>query len=214
MTVPTWAVVPSNGRSYLKGCLDALAPQVDGIVVVQNGDDDIFVPVDVHVVRDTETDMNISRWWNLGIDAIAAKGLRKWNTLIVNDDVVIPVGLVETLSARMRACTAVVAYPNQHDHHHALWREPGPVNLFHRLTGYCYMLRGEVGLRLDESMKWWASDDDLDWRARELGGSLLIPGHPVVHHAPNGSFLHHPELHEQAAQDMETFAKKWGMRPW
>jgi len=214
MTIPTWAVVPSNGRSYLSECLDALLPQVDGVVIVANGDFDRAPVEGVTVVRDTGTDMNISRWWNLGIDAVAGMNPGQWNTIVVNDDVVVPAGLVGTLSSRMRACTAAVAYPNQHDGHHTLHRVPGPVNLFHRLTGYCYMLRGEAGLRLDESLVWWYGDDDLDWRAREQGGSLLVPGCPVKHYAPNGTMNERPELHAQAGRDRETFIQKWGQAPW
>lgn len=214
MSVPTWAVVPSNGRPFLRECLDALAPQVDGIVVVNNGESGFPSGGFVEAVPDHGTGMNISRWWNIGIEAVYAKGLGEWNTLIVNDDVVVPMGFVETLSSRMRACTAAVAYPNQHDGHHAFWREPGPVNLFWRLTGYCFMLRGEIDLRLDEQLVWWYGDDDLDWRARTQGGSLLIPGCPVQHRAPNGSMLEHPELNVQAGKDRETFIRKWGQAPW
>ena len=41
MTPKTWAVVPSNGRHYLTGCLDSLSGQVEGIVLVANG---CFIP--------------------------------------------------------------------------------------------------------------------------------------------------------------------------
>lgn len=218
-SVPTWAVVPSNGRSYLRGCLDALAPQVDGIVIVANGSDpmpfeEICLPA--IVISDLDSDMNISRWWNMGIDVVSGMMAQdgQWNVLVVNDDVVVPHDFVSVLSSAMRSNTAAIAFPNQHDGHRSLWREPGPVNLFWRITGYCFMMRGELGLRLDESMAWWASDDDLDWRARTQGGSYLVPGCPVQHHAPNGTFLDHPELHEQAARDMETFERKWDRRPW
>lgn len=216
--VPTWAVVPSNGRPMLYECLDSLFPQVEGIVIVANGEDRIDSShPKVSIVQDTGTDMNISRWWNIGmnvVDSLKGSGTNSWNTLVVNDDVVAPVNLVETLSKEMRNCSAVLSFPNQHDNHRAFWREPGPVNLFHRITGYCFMLRGEALIRMDESLKWWYGDDDLDWRARTRGGSLLVPLCPVEHRAPNGSMLVHPELHTQAAIDRETFIKKWGQAPW
>lgn len=214
MSAPTWAVVPSNGRAYLQECLGALLPQVDGIVVVNNGGSGFLGGGRVEVVPDSGSDMNISRWWNAGIDTIAGMGLGEWNTIIVNDDVVVPTGLVAALSGSLRSTTAAVAYPNQHDCHRVMWTEPGPVNLFWRLTGYCFMLRGELGLRLDESLVWWYGDDDLDWTARTRGGSLLVPGCPVEHRAPNGTMNERPELHVQAGRDRETFVQKWGRAPW
>lgn len=224
MNILTWAVVPSNGRPFLQECITSLMSQVDGIVIVENGTGDTTVrtpfPEKIHRVRDIGSDMNISRWWNRGMDEVALKvsqgGLPEepWNVLVVNDDVVAPPNLVETLSTHMRACTAVLAFPNQHDDYGTLWTRAEPVNLFHRITGYCYMVRGETGLMLDESLVWWAGDDDLDWRARTRGGSLLVPGCPVEHKAPNGTFLDHPELHEQASRDMQYFEQKWHRRPW
>lgn len=211
----TWAIIPSNGRDYLQECLSAVIPQVEGIVIVGNGG---LQSEDPDFVMDTGSDMNISRWWNIGLDRAEqiakTQGATEWNALVLNDDVVVPQDFVSFLSEAMRKSTAAVAYPNQHDSHRAFWREPGPVNLFWRLTGYCFMLRGETGLRLDEELKWWYGDDDLDWRARTAGGSYLVPGRPVQHRAPNGTMHERPELHAQAARDRETFVKKWGHAPW
>lgn len=222
MSVKTWAVIPTNGRPFVHDAIDSLIDQVDGIVLVLNGGTNSVISdhPKIRAVKDDYEDLNISRWWNIGIDHVASlmryQGTPEvaWNVLVVNDDVIAPVGLVELLSARMRACTAVLAYPNQHDIHHAFHRSPEPVNLFHRITGYCFMLRGESGLRLDESFVWWYGDDDLDWRARTCGGSLLVPRSPVQHRAPNGTMLEHPELHEQANRDRQTFINKWGRAPW
>jgi hypothetical protein len=114
----------------------------------------------------------------------------------------------------MRSTTAVLAYPDQFGGtRQILHTQAGPVDMRTRITGYAYLLRGEAGLRLDESMAWWYSDDDLDWRAREQGGALLVPGHPVEHRAPNGSMYERPELHDQAVRDRTTFITKWGKAP-
>ena len=42
--------------------------------------------------------------------------------------------------------------------------------------GYCYMIRGSSGLRLDEGFVWWYGDDDIEWRARIAGGVGLVGG--------------------------------------
>lgn len=214
--IPTWVVVPSNGRPFLEQCIESLRNQVDKIIIVQNGGEDFYIKDEkIIFVPDTGTDLNISRWWNIGIDFVENNiGTESWNTLVVNDDIIACHNLVESLSRELRMTTAVLAYPNQFDNHRFLHRNPGPIDLHHRITGYCYMLRGETKMRLDETMVWWYSDDNLDWECRVAGGSLLVPWCKVQHRAPDGTFLVHPELHVQAANDRKTFVKKWGKAPW
>jgi hypothetical protein len=161
---------------------------------------------------------NISRWWNTGLDLAAQHaawlGDAQWNVLVVNDDVICPATLVETLAAAMRSTTAVLAYPDQcGGREQILHTVAEPVPLSQRITGYAFMLRGEAGLRADESMAWWFGDDSLDWEAREKGGALLVPGIPVQHLAPNELTNARPELLAQAGRDRETFIAKWGRAP-
>lgn len=214
--IPTWVVAPSNGRGVLEGCISSLRNQVKGVVIVSNGTKEFKVnDKKVTIISDTGFDMNISRWWNVGIEFVENVSCSdQWNILVVNDDIVSPDNLVETLSHEMRLTTASLSFPNQHDSHKILWQRAEPVNLFHRITGFCFMLRGERYPRLDENLKWWYGDDDLDWRCRTQGGSLLVPGIAVHHVAPNGTFLEHPELHQQVSEDRNTFIEKWGKAPW
>jgi hypothetical protein len=216
VTVKTWAVVPSNGRAYLQGCLQSLSDQVEGTVIVANGEATITSSGPwISVVPDTGTDKNISRWWNIGLDEVARlAGGDPWNVLIVNDDVVCPPHLVRTLAVKMDHYGAVMAYPNQWDDLEIVWREAGPVNLHHRITGYCFMLSGASGLRLDEKLAWWYGDDSLFWSANKSGGSVLVPGCAVTHLAPNGSLVEYPELQAQAGRDRQTFVNIWGRAPW
>ena len=94
--IPVYAVVPSYGRESLEACLSTLLPQADLLFLVQTRP----FPVRAHprlVVLgcDPARELNISEWWNAGIDAAAAiaAGLRggichpQWNVLVVNDDV-------------------------------------------------------------------------------------------------------------------------------
>lgn len=218
------AVVPTRDRhDLLTECVGSVVDQVDRVIIIDNLSDP---PVDVEqwhgkvgVVRLPLDPPNISTFWNTGLalaDASAhAAGATAWDIAVLNSDVVVPPGWVHTLSTAMRSTTAVLAYPDQHGgRRQILHTKAGPVDLRTRITGFAYMLRGEAGLRLDESMQWWASDDDIDWRARERGGALLVPGIPVEHRCPNGSMYERPELERQAARDMKTFAAKWGRTPW
>jgi hypothetical protein len=218
------AVVPVRDRhDLLTECVGSVVDQVDRVIIIDNLSDP---PVDVEqwygkvaVVRIPLDPPNISTFWNTGIalaDAAAHRAdARVWDIAVLNSDVVVPPNWVQALSDAMRATTAVLAYPDQHGGtRQLLHTKAEPIDLRQRITGYAYLLRGETGLRLDESMQWWASDDDLDWRARERGGALLVPGIPVEHRCPNASMHERPELKAQAGHDMETFRKKWGRTPW
>jgi hypothetical protein len=108
-----------------------------------------------------------------------------------------------------------LAYPDQAGGRaEILHTQAAPVPLSQRITGYAFMLRGEAGLRADESLVWWAGDDDLGLQAQAAGGALLVPGIPVEHRAPDVQTNASPVLTAQAGRDMDTFVAKWGVRPW
>ncbi|MFJ8049822.1 glycosyltransferase family 2 protein [Streptomyces luteogriseus] len=218
------AVIPTRDRhDLLTECVGSVVDQVDSVLIVDNLSDP---PVEVDqwhgkvgVVRLPVDPPNISTFWNTGIalaDAAAHRaGAEQWDIAVLNSDVVAPPGWVMSLSMAMRGSPAVLAYPDQHGGSDVvLHTKAEPIDLRQRITGFAYLLRGEAGLRLDESMAWWYSDDDLDWRAREQGGALLVPGLAVDHRCPNGSMYERPELGEQAGRDRVTFAEKWGRTPW
>lgn len=218
------AVIPTRNRhDMLADCINSVVDQVDTVVVLDNLSDQPVDPEPWHgkvaVVRVPLDPPNISQLWNIGLvlaDTAAHRAeAHQWDIAVLNSDVVVPAGWVETLSTAMRSTTAVLAYPDQHGGtRHIIHTRAEPIDLRQRITGYAYMLRGETGLRLDESMAWWYSDDSLDWEAREQGGALLVPGIPVEHRCPNGSMYERPELQEQAGRDRETFQRKWGRTPW
>lgn len=205
-TPPTWAVVPSAGRDYLHGCLASIRGQVDGIVVVANSGYRAEDLTGAIVVHDTAADRNISRWWNLGLDRLVTLGLMQWNALVLNDDVTLEPGAVYRMASTLRAHHAALAYPGPRER---VLTEPGG----ERITGWCFMLRGENGLRADESMAWWYSDNSLDWTARKSGGAVTVPGVGVHHHDPNGYTNRIPELAAQASRDRGTFQARWGRLP-
>lgn len=218
------AVIPTRNRhDLLADCIASVVDQVDRVIVVDNLSDPPICPEPWHgkvgVVSLPIDPPNISVLWNVGLSVADAQAHRaeaeQWDIAVLNSDVVVPAGWVDALSRAMRVTTAVLAYPDQHGgRRQILHTRAEPIDLRQRITGYAYLLRGEAGLRLDETMAWWASDDDLDWRAREQGGALLVPGLAVEHRCPNGSMYERPELQEQAGRDMETFRKKWGKTPW
>ncbi|MFF0055696.1 glycosyltransferase family 2 protein [Streptomyces microflavus] len=208
--------------------MNSVLDQVDAVYIIDNGS---VPPIDPEqwpmgegntFVGSALVDLdppNISLLWNIGLELAEHSrqftGRERCDVVVLNSDVIVPSGWVDALSEAMRSTTAILAYPDQFGgQQQILHTKAEPVDLRQRITGYAYMLRGEAGLQLDESMAWWASDDDLDWRAREAGGALLVPGIPVQHLRPNGSMQERPELEAQAGRDMETFRAKWGKTPW
>src|SRR5262245_59208494 len=87
-------------------------------------------------------------------------------------------------------------------------------DIWRRMPGHAFTLRGEVGLRADERLRWWWCDTDLDWKARAAGGMLVVPGPEVENTRPNDFTVNKPELGEQAGRDGQTFQEIWGWRPW
>lgn len=211
--VPTYAVIPSEGRPCLHDCVAAVTDQVDLVVLVaNNGYTGLDLAFPAGVVPDYDPVPNISRWWNLGLNAVeslcADKQIDRWNVLVLNDDVLMHQGSVATLTAGLRRHSgAQLAFCGPQER---LLRAPGP----DRITGWCFALRGEGGLRADEELAWWAGDNDLDWRARAAGGTALVAGVNHEHLYPNGYTVANPKLTAQAGQDMERFVKKWGRPAW
>lgn len=218
------AVIPTRNRHDLVAdCINSVVDQVDSVIVLDNLSDP---PIDsgpwhgkVGVAALPIDPPNISTLWNVGLSLADSQahraGAASWDIAVLNSDVVVPRGWVETLSTAMRSTPAVLAYPDQHGgRRQILHTKAEPIDLRQRITGFAYMLRGEHGLRFDETLAWWFGDDDGDWRAREEGGALLVPGIPVEHRCPNGSMYERPELGEQAGRDRATFEAKWGRTPW
>lgn len=217
-------VIPTRNRhDLLADCINSVVDQVDSVIVLDNLSHPPIDPESWHgnvgVVSVPMDPPNISTLWNVGLalaDSQAHRaGAAAWDIAVLNSDVVVPPGWIETLSTAMRSTTGVLAYPDQHGgRRQILHTKAEPIDLRQRITGYAYMLCGEAGLRLDEDLAWWYGDDDLDWTAREQGGALLVPGIPVEHRCPNGSMYERPELQEQASRDRATFEAKWGRTPW
>lgn len=223
-----YAIIPTNGRECLKRAYDAIRPQVDDVVIVNTTRDleekHPWVIGECHRVIDTEG-INISRWWNRGlrraerIHDIKTRptgpvGQLMWDPVqyevaIINDDAIVPEGWVNAVSNEMRARGAVAGCSGGHD---VTLREPVAVPLDMRLQGFAFILAGERGLRANENLHWYFTDDYIDWESRVAGGMSMIRGYPVEHLHPNEQLT--PEIHEQIARDAQTFFDLYGRRPW
>ena len=222
-----WAVVPSRDRRDMLFNLVAqlLVDDVE-VVVVDNGYDP---PLDespnprVHIRRVDQTPPNLSYLWNYGLGwARAHHNFEKQGDYVVavlNDDLVLPERFVSQLAHAIELTGAAAAYPDQHgvatygtNNARIIHKIPGPISLFARMCGYAFALRGSAKITADETLKWWYGDDDIDWTARQCGGSVLVGGLKVEHLCPNQTTV--GVLAEQAGRDRQTFIDKWGRAPW
>jgi len=190
------------------------------------------------IIRAPSAEKNISVWWNTGLAVAAAHaayaGQQEWNTLVMNDDVIAPAHLAKTLDVAMRSDRESVptgpddllghmrserhrlfpgirpslVYPNAFDDRWILNTQPGHDSV--RVTGWCFMLRGEDWLFTDPRFAWWWGDTDLDWTARQRGGVLCVPGCTVIHLHPNVLTHESEELSSLARADEIRFREKWG----
>jgi Glycosyltransferases, probably involved in cell wall biogenesis len=221
MNEPTYAIIPTNGRDCFRDSLNAVYDQVDHVYVVEGGPDAKLIDAGMDYERNfsiiREPELNISKWWNLGLSLISSKmqqnGVRRWNVVILNDDAIIPSGWVKAVAGRMRDMQVAAACSGNPNPIPAVHTTPGPVGLATRMQGYAFVLAGEKGVRANEQLKWYFSDDHVDWLSRQKGGMLCVPGMYVEHRFPNGQVT--PEIQEQIAQDAHAFSQYWnGMRPW
>jgi hypothetical protein len=223
------AIIPTTGRACLRDAVAAIQPQVDRVALIYTTN-----TPENHVntgmwTWDTKEPRNISRWWNRGLQfvqddlinhkiSMQANGFEprntdEWDVAILNDDAIVPEGWFEAVSSAMRGYGAAAACSVGGGVSTTFLTEPGPVPGWpNPLTGYAFMLAGEKGLRANEDLHWYFTDNYIDWESRKLGGTVVIPGFPVQHLYPNGQM--DPDLQVRTGVDAQVFVDLYGMRPW
>lgn len=191
----------------------------ENIVVVGNGEDPPTaeeIP-GATVLTDREPVYNMPRWWNKGLNHVSTRNQNKnYEVFIFGSDTMaenrVVVRLAEVLRERNLAATCPDRYgvipAGEVVFEDRLERIR---DMRYRMTGYAFVLRGELELRADPKFRSWYIDDDLEWQARERGGTGMVGGLRVGHPL-NGSPLS-PMLQRWAAEDREKFRAKWGDYP-
>lgn len=218
--IPRYAVITTYERPDI--CLEAVysCVEADTVLVIDNGmnkvmpepgDDATCAPY--YLLRDDTQPVNLSNLWNQGLDWVELDarrmGYEQWDVAILNDDVLVPPGWFVDLQTQMRAINAAAGCSGNSLH---VLHDPVPVPLHMRMTGWAFMLRGELGLRADEQFTWWFGDSDLDWMARLAGGMLMVGSGEVPNRFANGYTT--GERQVQAADDAFRFIEKWGRNAW
>lgn len=222
--IPSYAIIPTANRPQVAmQAITAIGKQVDMVYVVDNGDNEPLVVEDVlgdhpncYIIQyDKQGQVpNLCLFWNIALDLIQADAKRmsadQWDVAILNDDAVVPEGWFQVVSSAMRehGCAAASSCGGAF----AIHREPGPVPILTRMYGPAFVVAGEKGLRGDERLKWYYTDDYMDWESRKLGGMVIIPGHTVNHMHPNAQVT--PEIQVQISHDATLFKEIYGVMPW
>jgi len=228
-SVPRYAIVPTHNRpERLLSLVASLGEQCDYIVVLDNASDPAVdeqalqsaAIARVKVISDPEQPPNLSRFWNVMFDHVAglatatggAGETPPWDVAVFNDDSIVPAGWYDTVATALREHpTAVVAHTGDNP-----IREPYLLTDFNfprslRMAPHAFVVRGEAGLRADESMRFWFFDDDFSRLAIKAGGVLGVPGPVAVNALATQSTI--GALAEQTERDRETFVAKWGELP-
>ena len=128
------------------------------------------------------------------------------NVAVLNNDLDVSPGFLDRLATALRARPDhTIAYP---DYEARL--PPGLCDPTGRMSGYAFMLRGEVGLRADPQFVWWCGDDDLAQQGRLRGKVVCVGGVYLRHLEPNTSTERNTDLRATADEDRLRYYTKWG----
>ena len=220
-----YAIILTHNRpELLAQCVAAISPQVDVTLVIDNASDP---PVDpnslsatvehpVAVAHIPDQPPNLANLWNRGLDMVDALAVgQPWHAAILCDDAIAPPGWFAAVTQAMDETGAAIGCSNPWGHQHPPQVKTQPdADIMGRMPGWAWILNGASGLRADESMHFWWCDSDIDFRARQAGGMVMIGGYPVPNVRPNDFLTTVPGLADQAGRDGAAFVAKWGHRPW
>lgn len=213
-----WILVPcsSTRLSELFRLLHSLKHRADHVVVVTTQPnpiqiDDMF-DLTEHVVLFNSTEINISKWWNLGLDYISKLAEQEHEVLCLTSDYVGDTYSVCKLSDFLRSYNLAMAGPGHHFPQHRIFNLHDVRTPPERVPGACWMLAGETKLRADEEFRWWYSDDDLEMQARRYSAVGVVPGTALVSTAGDTPLDEKRAIWAQ--EDRQKFIRKWGKEPW
>jgi hypothetical protein len=188
-------------------------------IVVANGENPPTpdeIP-EARVLIDREPVYNMPRWWNKGLDYVHEQNRGKnYEVFIFGSDTMAEHSVVIRLAEVLREQDVAATCPDRY----GVIPAGGVVfedrlerirDMRYRMTGYAFVLRGELELRADPKFRSWYIDDDLEWQARERGGTAMVGGLRVGH--PLAGSPLSPMLQQWAREDREKFKAKWGDYP-
>lgn len=224
-----YAVVLTHNRpEMLRQTVEAIGPQVDRVIVIDNASEPLVLVADligpgreVCVLNVPDQPANLAHLWQLGISVVANMrdaDMDNGSDLIafLCDDAPPPADWFDLVAAGMAETGAVLGCSNPWGGAvgDRLVKTAHDQDIRYRMPGWAFVLNADSPVRPDPAMHWWYVDTDMDWQARQCGGMVMVGGCPVPNLQPNYFTATVPGLGERAGQDGQVFAAKWGQCPW
>lgn len=143
----------------------------------------------VNIFSDSE--LNIQKWWNLGIDYGLARGGRYF--LILNDDCQLEHSQIRDMYDQMKLSNSAIGINLSEV-------EPG--------WGHCFMIDFLQGGYFDQKFSWWYGDFDYLKRIEERGLRISITNHDILNLDKDGSTRDNPLISKLVKNDYKTFRRK------
>ena len=224
--VPLYAIIPClNRHGMLSDLLNSIDFDPDYVVIVDTGSSPklevLFSGNAIILNEPLDSERNVQKWFNLALNKIDELALerseKEYDVAVLNSDLIVEKQVLLQLQVALRFSDSIISHPDYSGELGAgevsVNKTIGPVSARYRMTGCCFVLRGDSGIRFDEEFQWWFGDDDIEWRARVLGGVARVGKLEFIHLDPSGSMRDMPELNEKARQDQDLFISKWGSLP-
>lgn len=188
-----WLVIPTANRfKYLNQIFKNSLISKKNIVLIRTVDGPIFDEVNNIFIRNKE--INIHKWWNIGIDYAENHGAKL--VAVLNDDVRISPGSLQAIAFEVLAQNAALGFPYPHSG---------------RLAGYCWILNLSSKVRPDERFRWWYGDNDLQMQAQSTSKYIYVSAE--VTHLEGGDLTEKSDyLKILAEKDHLTFLEKWSKK--
>lgn len=223
--IPTFVVIPTLYVNYLENIVENLTsdPTVSGVFIFDNGVQDqskldaLLKYENVALVK--AHGRNIYEMWNVGWDFSAQEARNmnqpKYNVAFLNDDIYFSEGTMAVLSNYLRKDAKLgVVCPDYHskvDDIDIDYLQPEYVSgTFGQngISGFAFMLKGEIPIRFDSTFVWWYGDDSAFLEIEELGFKMArINGLPLEH-AGSLSARRKPEIEAAIEKDRQYFNQK------
>lgn len=210
-------VIPVHNRiNLLRELLDELDYDPDHIILVDNNSEPPLNQIlNNRGIIICDAERNIQHLWNIGWKLAEGRANGPYAIAFLNSDAFANSGTLYRMVDALDDHNASVVGADRCEilQNMDIYRKtiPGPVDWCHTMTGYGFVVRGELTTRFDEQFVWWYGDPDFDWRARQqFGGSVILGGAYIGNRDQDGAQRDFPELHAQTDKDRITFINKWG----
>lgn len=137
-----------------------------------------------------DNSLNISRWWNLGLDY--AYRNKAEHIIVLNDDVTIPDDWLRHIVDALDSGYVGASGRRGDD----------------KITGYAFGLNGQQRIRADEKLVWWYGDDDIQRQCEQAGGFICLPHLHVDNAYANSSY---ERMLQQIHLDRDYYHRKWNV---